>query len=85
MAECEPVELETIFVSKRRFSRIGLRLEGSHHPKIVSSTHEKFFAGDIVFYINGRPAVGSRNTSWFILTSKHLSVTVWRRSILNTW
>ena len=77
VGEC--VALDTVIVCKRRFRRLGLRLEGEHHPRVHSSTHPSFHTGDVLYVINGRQAVGARQTARRIWCGTHLSITMWRR------
>jgi hypothetical protein len=79
LAEGERVTLDTVVVCKRRFRRLGLRLVGDHHPRVHSSTHPSFRTGDVLYVINGRQAVGARQTAQRIWYETHLSITMWRR------
>ena len=68
------VTLDTVVVTKRRCRRLGLRLEGLGHLRVNASTHPLFHPGD-VYVINGRQAVGARQTRriWW---SKYPSINV---------
>ena len=78
-AVAERVDLDTVIVRKRRFHRIGLELQGWHHPCVTASAHPSFRTGDVLYVVNGRQAVGAQRTARRIWLATHLSVTVWRR------
>ena len=79
VADVELVVLETVFVYKRRFRKLGLRLEGTHHPRVHSSTHPMFRTGDVIYVINGREAIHAQRVAQRIRYGRHLSITLWRR------
>ena len=78
MAHAHPVHLDTIFIQKRRFTKIGIDLEGTGHPNVIRSRSASFLAADTLYIINGRETIGARHTSWRIFKARYLSITVWR-------
>lgn len=78
VAEARAVRLVTIFINKRRFEKIGIFLQGSHIPEVVRTENELFHVNDLIFAINGRLMIGSKQTSFFIWVRRHMTISVYR-------
>lgn len=73
------VHLVTVVVHKRRCRRLGLQMQrGVGHPTVTHSDCPSLRGGDVLYVINGRPAVGARRVAWRIWWARDMSVTVWR-------
>ena len=80
MADAQLIELTTVFVSKPRFSKLGIFL-GNHasgHSVVVRSDVPELHTGDVVYVINGWYTKGPHRTGRYIRRCKHMSITVWR-------
>lgn len=75
-----PVSPLTIIVRKRRWSQIGIMLNGgsTEAPRVSASTDPRFRVDDTVYIINGRYVVGAQRTARDIRRKRSLSITVLR-------
>ena len=80
VADGVKIELHTIFVKKRRFSRLGLQIQGCGHPAVVAAADDRFQVGDMLYIINGRETRSAGETSFRIWRKRFLSITLYRSS-----
>ena len=82
-----PVSPVTIVVQKRRWSRIGIQLNGgiTEPPTVVGSADPRFEVNDLVYIVNGKYVMGAKTTARIIRRKRFLSITILReRKVLRT-